>query len=113
MGLSGLRIFTVKTQDFGTLDVAFSEYRTLDRGDSPTAWIEVLRNYRENRENGTNQDSPKIPFPTRGLENSRSWQEFNDTFTWKEDYGRGYLEKFKGSEGQNAERYWFSIKHQT
>lgn len=119
----------MKTQNFGQASSAplhstprLSVYDSLARG--------AVKDYRENRENGSETDDPKSPFPIAGFDaldiksstwqglekwpdsSGRHWWEItlNDgcvikDFYWTEDKARGYPDK------SNKDRYWFIIHH--
>ncbi len=95
----------MKTQNFGTSRL----YWTCAPSEGFTAPRGALKNYRENRENGDEQDSPKYPFPSYGLENI-TCLGFDKSFIYEGNKQRG-PEKFKGSGGQVGTRNYYVVKH--
>ncbi len=74
---------------------------------TPSALVVALKNYKENRENGSLKDNPRNAFPSSGLEGCES---FSKEFAWEGDEKRDYPNPTQDSKGKN-ERYWFIVKH--
>lgn len=124
-GRSQVGIYPVPTS---SADLSWGKYFLCPM---PVACIaNALKNYYENRENGTAIDDPQNPFPSAGvhtleirssdLQSRRKWPDeqgrywwkltLNDgrvvnDFYWMEDNVRGWPDK------SNEERYWFIVHH--
>ena len=75
----------VKTQNFGSTETAGFRRPVFLICHFPSmglALSDPLKNYRENRENGTDQDNPKTPFPSAGFDaldvKECHWKSFDD-----------------------------------
>ncbi len=99
--------FYMKTQNFG-IQLAQSELllpfaHSLRSCHWYARW--ALKNYKENRENGSLKDSPQQAFPSSDLD---GYESFSKDFDWEKDEKRGY--PTQDSKGKK-ERYWFLVKH--
>lgn len=128
----------LKTQHFGNVTASIHRFCDLRHPTHVSYTVSALKDYRENRENGADQDNPKSPFPSAGFDTlaietsvrksakamrvwtSYDWPDKQGRYWWKLTLNDGrVVEDFYWTEDEvrgfpdksNEDRYWFIVHH--